>query len=399
MYLSEEHGEMKMPERSMRGNDLRARRLLKWLVDRKGNVLPIVLAILSLMVLGTVNVITVIQRDAAFVQRVRVSEQARMLAEAGLADAFARLKASGGRPIANFTGTLDTGSYSVAFTAFPDRAKVTSRATVSGITSAVSAEIVSRIPTALNYFSGAGKIMLRIQSGVDAVIEGDIHANNDVIIECQPHASMHIAGNVSATGIVQEGLRHYDDDNKDDDIYINGINNDGATVYEGARRITFPFLDYAKYRQDAIDSGDYYDSDQTFTSTSLNPANGVVYVDGKVTINGICDLTGTLIADSVYVLGTLRQYDSPKCDMIVAKSGDIMVTGRLEIQNGIAFAAQDIISYKILEPQLAVNGILLALRNIDMWNFKTFIDFRHVYMIPDYMTEESTGFVIVSYNE
>ncbi|MDD4012597.1 MAG: hypothetical protein PHW14_00185 [Candidatus Omnitrophica bacterium] len=371
-----------------------------YIKSNNGGVMPFVLAIVALMVFSTASIITVIQRDTLLIQKTRIHEQARAMAEAGLNDAFGRIKANGyAAGAVNFTGSMDTGSYSVAFSTISGRTLVTSTGSAAGTNVQLSAEILDKTPTALNYFSGAGNnILIKIHTNVDGVIEGDIHANNDVNLYCQPHATLTIDGDVSATGIVQEGTKHYDADNKDENLFINGVDDDAATIYEAADRITFPELDLPKYKQDAIDSGDYYSSDHIFLFSTLSPGNGVVYVEGDAIIMGSCVLNGGLIADSITIIGTLDQNQDTSCDIIAAKNGDVIMLGALNVERAIVYASKDIYTLQGWGPSVKINGIMLARRDISMWNFRTEIDYHHIYMVPEHMTEESSGFEVVSYN-
>ncbi|MFC1548994.1 pilus assembly PilX N-terminal domain-containing protein [Candidatus Omnitrophota bacterium] len=367
---------------------------------RKGGVLPIVLLLIALISISTISMSTIVQRDARIIQKIRDKEKARFMAEAGVNEAFAMIKMSGFASRSNFNNSLDTGSYSVVFTESGGRHLVTSVGNVSGATATSSAEVVDKTPTALNYFSGAGNdVKMKIHTNVNGRIIGDIHANNDDFFTVQPHARLDISGDVSATGVVQEGNQHYNSDNKDQDLFINGLANDASTIYEGETRITFPVFDFMKYKEAAIDSGDYYDSDQTFNSQSFSPANGVVYVDGDVVIIGTCTINGGLIADNIIISGTLEQVKTGDRNVIAAKDKDIIISGRLEVGEAIVFASQDITTRENWGAQVYVNGTMLAKRDVHMWNFRTEIDYTHVYIYPIDMTDESSGFSVESWTQ
>ena len=367
---------------------------------QKGMVMVIVMVFTGLMVLSAAFLSTMILRDTRLIQRAKAREQARFMAEAGLHHAFAKIKKDGFDSRADFNDSLDTGSYSVTFSEIGGRYLVQSVGTVLGVSGTVSAEIEDKTPTALNYFSGAGNdITIKVHTNItDAAIAGDLHANNNVSLIVQPHAQLTITGDVSATGIVTEGNKHYNSDNKDTDLWINGVNNDGATIYEGANRITFPEFDYTKYKETAQDDGLYYSSSQVFNSQTLSPNNGIVYVDGDVTIQGTCTLNGGMIADTVTIPGTLNQVKTGDRNVIIAKEGDIQISGRLETGEALVYAEQDIYTHEQWGAAVAINGIMLAKRNISMWNFRTDIDYAYVYILPPDMTEESSGFRVISWN-
>ncbi|MGB3083028.1 MAG: hypothetical protein WBB86_08615 [Candidatus Omnitrophota bacterium] len=371
--------------------------------NEKGLILIIVMGFIVIMILAVASLSFMMQQDVRLVQRIKEKEQARLMAEAGLNHALVKINDEGypSFPQTNFvTGNLDTGSYSADLTEVGGRHLATSRGTISGVTETVSLEIKDGTPTALQYFSGAGNdiSIYAFISGAD--IAGDLHANGDVnLMAGRVLANLSITGDVSATGIVTEGTTHDVDDSYDNKIYINTFNNDAAVVYEGADAITFPTFNYAEYKQNAIDSGDYYSTDQSFGGI-LTPTGGLVYVDGDVTITADCTLNGGMIADNITVGGgffgkTLAQnmVADDKNNVIIAKSGDVVIYGRLYTEKALVYAAQDIRTAQAWA-SIEINGIMLAGRNISKWNFITRIDYDYVAMSPD--IEEN--FNVVSWN-
>jgi len=368
-------------------------------------VLVVVMATMALALFGTVSLATMIGGDMRLIKGIKETEQARFLAEAGINHALAKIKDDGFAARANFTNSLDTGSYRVVFTTVSGRYLVTSTGIAGKRSVIVSAEIADATPTSLSYFSGAGND-IRINALVaDANIIGDIHANNDVYLKSGPIVSaLSVAGDVSATGIVKEGSRLHMTDGfwggyLDRRVYINGVNDDNGVVYEGKERITFPTFNYPGYKNSAIESGDYYDGDHTFSSAALDPANGVVYVSGNATFTGSNTLQGGIVANNIIVRGTLSQTKKGTRNVVIAKAGDISVYGRLYTGEALVYAAQDIISLQLFA-DIEINGIMLARRDIDMWNFLTDIDYRYVYIAPSEMLGENGEeiFRLVSWN-
>ncbi|MBD3426172.1 MAG: hypothetical protein GF409_02955 [Candidatus Omnitrophica bacterium] len=380
------------------------RNIMKGLLrSNTGSVLPIVLIFIALIALNTISLSTVLQRDVRLIRRIKDVEQARHIAEAGINHALADIKANGFTARSNFTGSMDTGSYSVTYTQSGGRHLVTSVGTVSGVSDTVSAEIKDNTPTALNFFSASGND-IRINSLVaGARIVGDIHANNNVYLKSGPLiAYLYITGRVSATDTVKEGTR-YDQgswDIWDNHVVINGDSNDTATVYEDEDRVTFPTFDFTKYQQLAEDSGDYYDTDQEFDGVSLSPGNGVVFVDGNVDFRGNCTLNGGLVADRIRIIGTLTVNKSGTRNVLMARNGNVGIFGRLYTEEALVYASQDIISLELLA-DIDINGIMMARRDIVMWNFITLIDYTYAYVSPSDMLGEDgeAVFEVVSFNQ
>ena len=369
--------------------------------DQDGMILVLVMSFMALIILSTVSLSTMVQRDVRLIQRIKEKEEARLVAEAGINHALAKLKADGFSSRADFSGALDTGTYDVTYTETAGRHLITSVGTVSGISETVTAEIRDTTPTALNYFTGAGNDIWINSLITNATVEGDIHANNNVYLRSGFLISwLRITGDVSATGIVVEGTVHDDGsgDLWDDHVVINGMADDTAVVFEGEDRIIFPTFDYDSFKDAAIASGDYYNSDQTFNNVALSPANGIVYVDGDARFEGNCTINGGVIADNITVIGDLIQQKSGDRNVIIAKEADISIFGELEVEEALVYAARDIRALQIFA-RIEVDGIMLAGRDFRMWNFITDITYR--YVSPEGMVGvggEDT-FVLVSWNK
>ncbi|MDD4957587.1 MAG: hypothetical protein PHH49_08410 [Candidatus Omnitrophica bacterium] len=372
--------------------------------SQSGMILALVMSFLGIMMIGVAAVTSMIQHDMRYVSTIKEIGQARYVAEAGIHHALAKLKTNGFSSRTDFSGTLSTGSYNVAYSTVGGRYMITSVGTAAGRTRTVKVEVRDKTPTALNYFSGAGNdITIKIHTWINvALITGDIHANHNVTLDSQPHSEFVINGEVEACGTVTEGTRHDQSDNSDTNLYINSLNNDQATVYESANLITFPDLDFTKYKQAAIDSddGSYFDSSQSL-SGSYSPANGIVYVDGDVTLSDDTVINGGLIANTISIPGgtTLTQVKTGIRNVVVAKSGNIQISGRLEAEEAVILAYQDILTHEHWGAEVVVNGCMLAKRNIQMWNTRTELDYTHIYIEPPDMTAESSGISVVSWTE
>lgn len=364
------------------------------LKNKKGILLVIVMSFMGLIVLSTVSLATMIQQDVRLIQCVREKEQARFLAEAGINYALSDIKTNGFASKSDFSGSLDTGSYSVTFSETGGRHLVTSVGTVSGISKTVTAEIKDNMPTALNYFSGAGNDIKILSQVALCQIDGDIHANHDVNLRAGFLSAFIINGDVSASHRVDtsEGVWGT--------LQING------TITNDADNITFPQFDYDAYEEIAQDSGDYYSSDTTFTGT-LSPANGVIYVNGTATFTGTCVLNGGIIAEKIDI-GTNRrnradfyQFKNGSFDrnVIIAKNNNIEIWGRFDVEEALVYARGSI-KTKVGESIANVTGILLAGEDINMWNALTYITYNYRNVVPENMTDEDGDdiFQLVSWN-
>ncbi len=342
-----------------------------------------------------------LKQDVQLITKVKSKAQARYMAEAGVNHAMAKLKLDGFSSRADFNGSLDTGSYKVAYTETSGRHVVASEGTVGGVTESATIEVEDLTPSALYYVAGAGNDILINSFIAEAGVVGDIHANHDVNLRSGFWISwLRITGDVSASGDVILGIRHNQSDWFDSHVEINGISGESAVVTENANPIYFPKLNIKKYLDAAVDSGDYYSLSQTFTDQTLSPGNGIVYIDGDATFEGTCTLNGGIIARRIYVNGTLNQVKTGYRNVIIAIRKDIQIAGRLSTEEALVYANRDIVATLVFA-NLDINGIMMAGRDIYLWNFLTYINYIYVATSPIDMGEDEEGqsFRILSWNQ
>ena len=296
---------------------------------------------------------------------------------------------------------MDTGSYKVVFTDPGGRHLVTSEGTVSGRTETASAELEDLTPSALYYVASAGNDV-KIYSFVAAAnIVGDLHGNHDVQLMSGPLISwLIVTGDVSACNDVILGNRHNESDYLDAHVAINGDTGEDATVEENAQVVFFPVFNTDAYILAAQEGGDYYTTDQIYTDQTLSPTSGCIVIKGSATFNGNCTLNGGIIAKKIFVNGTLTQVKSGLRNIIYAYKKDIQVSGRLAVEEAIIFAARDIAVTEALA-DLEINGIMMAGRDLLLWNFLCYIDYNHIETHPLDMGEEEEGrsFAVISWNQ
>ncbi len=380
-------------------------KLIKKTGDQKGIVLVVVMSFAALIVLSTLSLSTIVKRDIELVGSVKYRAQARYLAEAGISHALARIKQEDFSSRSDLNSSLDIGSYSVSFSEAGGRYLVTSVGTAYGMTRTVTAEIENLAPTAMRYSCIAGNNIGINGSGKTVDIEGDIHANNNVYLKCSwLSGSITITGDVSATGIVKEGSKLHRRDGfwggwQDWKVYINGLNDDKAEVGEDDSKASFPSFDYEKYREEAIDSGDYYDTDQVFDSVNLDPGNGIVFVDGRVTFEGNSTIRGGVVADDITINGALTQYKSGERNVIIAREGDIGLRGDLDVEEAVVYSVKDIRT-DASGVDITIDGVMMARRDINMWTNPANMDYDYVEIYPSDVGSggEEQTFAVVSWN-
>ncbi|MDP8298952.1 MAG: hypothetical protein P9L88_03530 [Candidatus Tantalella remota] len=366
---------------------------------KEGFVLIMTLGIVLLMSTVTLSFATLLAGDVALITHIKLAEQAKNAAEGGVNHALAKLKADGFDSRSDFQGSLSTGTYEVTYVTIDGRTLLTSVGTSLYVSKTVSVEIRSNFPSALTkMFAGANDVKARATSSSSQVsIKGDIHANNDVEIRAMGSGVVSIDGVVSATGIVQEGSAHNASDSNDTDVFIDGSNNDGAVVYEGEPRVTFPVFNLSKYKQEAIDSGDYYSGNKQFNNVTLTPASGAIYVDGNVKFKGECILNGGIIGDDIDVMGELTQVHTGDRNIILAVEKDILVNEGLFVEEAIVSAARDVRT-RAAGTWLDVTGCILAGRDMTFWNVQTNVKYTHKLTYPsDLLAADGDAVIIESW--
>ena len=204
------------------------------------------------------------------------------------------------------------------------------------------------------------------------------------------------------------GTATYSDDTVEIDTYIGTITIGGVTYGMGTHLdfdawqdipVTFPEFDYGYYKQLAIDSGDYYVGDTEFSSATITPSNGIVYVDGTATFKGTCHLNGSIIAHSINVVSSKSGWFAPLVkgkllqhasgilpyDFIVSNLGDITVGNK----DGFFYRSGDLgadaaLIYSVNDIQalgagtiIDITGAITAGGNIRIWDFFAYIIYTH----------------------
>ncbi|MBL7158037.1 MAG: pilus assembly PilX N-terminal domain-containing protein [Candidatus Omnitrophica bacterium] len=366
-------------------------RAFKVVLNKKGVVFVSVLVISMLMVLIGVSASNMLLQDVHMIRRLENSTKAQYAAEAGISDALATLVQNGFVakdtmfPLAD---TIGEGSYTVSVTESGERVLLTSVGTVNSASKTVAVEVKDAVPNALYYMlCGGNNVKFRAFFLGLADINGDIHANNDITLRAQAIALIDIGpcpagdcdGNVSAGDDISKSTGFL------------GFINIAGTETEDAGMVSFPEFDYDYYKTLAQDSSDYYSSNTTIgstsTTTNLSPGNGVVYVDGMLTLRGTINLTGGIVAEKIEVRGQLNQTKdtSHNTNVIIAKGGgspgDIKIFNELATEEAVVYATRDfdvVAAFSVVN----VTGALIAGRNIRVWDAASFVTYNHYILTP-----------------
>ena len=335
--------------------------------NQKGTVFATSLIVAMLLILICVSTYTMVLQDAYMVKRIKFSTQALMLAEAGINDALGLLLEEGfdAKDDAQyFPLTEDLGndrSYTVTVSDIGGRTMIASTGSAGGVSRVAEAEVKGGGGgVASDYMFLVGNNCSIDTSRDGTSIYGDIHCNGSVGLVTWAPAGVTPAGVItvnatadgSCTGVVSAGGT----------VTINRgtppgtitISGNGGVPINGAGQVSLPSFDYNYYKNLAdwvpgetpgVDDGDdYYLGDQFWADVILRPQEGVIYVEGYVSIDGDSELHGGIVAREICFpqypfTKTIHQFPSGKNrDVIIARDGDIQSYGTLRVEEAVLYA-------------------------------------------------------------
>lgn len=224
-------------------------------------------------------------QDAAFINRLKKSTQARHLAEAGLAAAIASLKTTWVANTSYPMTPIGSGSYKTVVKTVSGRTLVTSTGTVDKISRSVSAEVTPALDSAMNYaLASGGWLEYEFESS---------NSSGGVVGNMYSGAQMEFENNAMNSPTTVNG------DARAATYFEMGHN----AVITGTRtanykaQVPFPTVDLGYFQAIAQANGQYFAGSKVFNSGEipLAPAGGVVYVAGSCVVYGTQSTTATLV--------------------------------------------------------------------------------------------------------
>lgn len=297
---------------------------------RKGSALVAVLGVSMILMLAGVTMVVLSRQSMHRVQRTAHYAQAQAVAKAGVADMTAKL----GTNYTLWQSAFHTeqffsnGAYYVTTQLTNGNVLITS----DGIYMEASNRTIMEL---LGTFQSRWNTNNAIMAGGDVrfstaayTMNGNIHANQDVE-ESNGGKNGDINGDVSAVGDIGELKNVYS-------------TNDNASV------VTIPpepndVFNFDNYRQMATNGGTYLEGDQTTNGTPIaSPANGILYVNGSLTING-GTFTGTIVVNGDITVNNNFTHTkfSPNMPSLLS-TGNIKLNNK-ETYYGIIYAKGNVI--------------------------------------------------------
>ncbi|MBI2095022.1 MAG: hypothetical protein HYT89_02515 [Candidatus Omnitrophica bacterium] len=308
-------------------------------------------------------------QDMHYVAQLKKSLQAQQLAEAGLSEALNTLKddwnqkdSAGAFPETD----LGAGSYDADIVQSSGRVLISSVGAVDGTTRTATAEVSGPSSSSvLDYAIAAGGNAV-IDSGTGqspGSIVGDIYSGGNAVLDGPSSGGvLAITGGVDAGGSIDSS---------------SSVTISGASTPDH-EEVAFPTVDMAYYQNIATVNGNYTDGNRTYNNTSpipSDPAGGVIYVSGNITIQGTQSTTACLVAGgnitinksgSAYPCVTINAPDSMPA---VVTQGNFTYSstgngGAYLTINGVSYSGGNFTFTSGNHDNLTLAGSLLAQGNI-----------------------------------
>ena len=250
---------------------------------RRGSALVTVMCVSAVLLLASMVMAYMTRQALARAQRINTGARALAVAEAGIADMVSLLSTNynmwrDATNTANFGG----GSFTVVTrTQTNGNVLITSAGTLGGVTRTTIMELLGTLQDINDSLFSLDGVIL---SG------GDVRFSS---------AAFTINGNVHANGSVlsANGAQNGDFTNNAVISAVGSVGTLDATLQPNSPERVLPTFDFDSYRQMATNGGLYYSNSMTFNGWHAFPSNGVVYVNGDVTIANHSSLVGTLVAN------------------------------------------------------------------------------------------------------
>ena len=376
--------------------------------SQKGSVFLTTMICVFLMSLTGGYLYKVSSEGSHFMNRLQKSTQAQILAEAGLARALSTLRNNWATysNASNFPSTsLGEGSYDASVTTIGGRYLVSSIGTVQSAQRTVSAEVIPPSVSALDYVFAGGSISAHVidpgTGQATGSITGDIYAGGALTLDGPAGGNLlEITGDIFGASTVSTAGT----------VSVSGTSNSDWTTV-----VNFPTVDFSYYQAIATANGHYYNSDQTFASGTLpaNPAGGVIFVDGNITIRGTQDVTAAIIATgsitvsksgSTYPRVTVNQYSNYPA--LMTQNGNIAFTstgngGAYLTVNGLLYSGNNFTVDSGNHDDVTINGSALAKGTIDLDGMTAWNDLNATYVAqspPGFSNPGSANMTVLSYN-
>lgn len=362
--------------------------------------LSTMISLLVMVIVGG-SIFNLTSQDLFFVNHLKKSTQAKQLAEAGLAQACAKLKANWTSNTTYPQTNIGPGSYQATVATSGGRTLVTSVGSVQGISRSASAEVIPPAVSAFNY---------AIASGGSGVIDAGTGQSPGVINgSVYSHGSLSLDGPSSGGALVINGSAVTASSSL---AVSSSVTLTGTQTTNYATTVPFPSVDLNYYQTIASANGQYFAGSKVYNSGQIPaaPAGGVIYVSGSCTIYGAQTTNATLVVGgSLAIQKTGNNY--PKVTVTKADGMPAMIVmGSMAYQSngnggsflnvtGLLYTGGSFSFQSGNHDQFTLNGSLVSLGSISISpQSQNTLTINYISQNPPGFTIPPSQFGIESYN-
>lgn len=306
----------------------------------QGFALIVALGILTILLLATLALTTMTNQSAFRVRRINRDARALACAEAGIADMIAKLGTNYlyWQNNTNSNPDFEGGAYSV----------VTQKKTNNNVLITSSGTYGTSQRTTVVELLGTKEDDNNKRWDIDGAILAGTYVSF-------ASAAFTINGNVHANGNITESSG-----GKNGDIFgivsaVGSIGDLQGTLQPGSPSRVLPAFNIESFRILATNGGAYFPTNKTFSGTTISSSNGIIYVNGNVTIQNKSYLNGTLVANgnvtidnqfqqhtavnanfpAIICKGTIDVNNRTRWNGMLYSQGNVILRNNMEILNGI----------------------------------------------------------------
>lgn len=312
-----------------------------------GSALITVFGVSLIMMLAGATLLVMSRQSVHRIKLTVQKAQAQAVAEAGIADMVAKL----GSNYVYWQNNTHTETF-ISNTFY----HVTTQTQLNGnvlITSdgifmdSSNRTIMELLGTLQTHYNDLYDLNSAIMSGDDVrfstaafTMNGNIHANQNALGSSGAWNGT-INGNISASGSVSN------------------LNPTGTTS-NGAQPETIPPegpFNFDSFRTLALDGGTYLEGNQSLSGTPIaSPANGILYVNGNLTIQNHSSFSGTIVANGDITIVNHFTHTSISSNMpSLLSTGSIYLNNNITL-NGVVYAEVNV----IIRNHITVNGGVIS---------------------------------------
>jgi hypothetical protein len=322
---------------------------------KAGSALVIVMCVSALLLITGISLTWFTSNATHVARKMEKGSQALEIAEAGVADMLSKMSTNYTYWMnSTFSSTFGSGSYSVVTRVDPTTGHVliTSTGTVGTDSRTTVMELLGDLYSAWDATMGTdGCIISGGDSTIDTsalTVNGSVHANGSVL---SSKGNPYVKGDISACGTVAGSI------------------NGPGTRQAGSAAVVVP--DYRKtmdaWKDVAQNGGLYYNSTVNLTGAII-PPNGVIFVNGDLTIDNNSYIKGTIVCTGTVTIENRLTHEAYNDQWPAIIAGWDLNEFNRNTYEGVMFAGNNITFRNNRDVN---NGALIAMNDVLVENSGT----------------------------